>query len=284
MGNHRAERRDSRAVISAPRSTGGRRKAVRTSPFARHPLTGLPMVPTVAGALVVAVAAAGTVSAGTGKASASEVFGAASPVSSSGMASFNSLGVGAPLDDRQIAISRDSERQAERDAADQKLQGAVETQARQRNAELTSLARSAEKQASKIAKNRWVLPTAGYQLTARFGMAGGLWVSNHTGLDFAAPTGTPIVAVANGTITETGWAGAYGNRTIETLSDGTELYYAHQSAIIVHTGDTVSAGQQIGNIGSTGNTTGPHLHLEVRPGGGDPVDPYTALIYHGLQP
>lgn len=242
------------------------------------------MVPTMAGALVVAVAAAGTVSAGTGKASASEVFGAASPVSSSGMASFNSLGVGAPLDDRQIAISRDSERQAERDAADQKLQGAVETQARQRNAELTSLARSAEKQASKIAKNRWVLPTAGYHLTARFGMAGGLWVSNHTGLDFAAPTGTPIVAVANGTITETGWAGAYGNRTIETLSDGTELYYAHQSAIIVHTGDTVSAGQQIGNIGSTGNTTGPHLHLEVRPGGGDPVDPYTALIYHGLQP
>ena len=85
-------------------------------------------------------------------------------------------------------------------------------------------------------------------------MAGGLWVSNHTGLDFAAPTGTPIVAVATGTITETGWAGSYGNRTIETLKDGTEIWYAHQSVISVHEGEAVRGGQQIGNIGSTGNT------------------------------
>ncbi len=62
-------------------------------------------------------------------------------------------------------------------------------------------------------------------------MAGGLWSSNHTGLDFAAPSGTPIVAVANGMITETGYAGAYGNKTVETLEDGTEIWYCHQSAI-----------------------------------------------------
>ena len=121
----------------------------------------------------------------------------------------------------------------------------------------------------------------GYHLTARFGMAGGLWSSNHTGLDFAAPTGTPIFAVANGVITETGSAGAYGNRTIETLADGTEIWYCHQNSIGVQVGQAVIGGQQIGEVGSTGNTTGPHLHLEVRPGAGDPVDPDQALVFHG---
>ena len=154
----------------------------------------------------------------------------------------------------------------------------------QRNAALTNLARSAERQAVKLKKNQWFLPTEGYQLTARFGSAGGLWANNHTGLDFAAPTGTPIFAVANGTITFAGYDGSYGNKTVETLTDGTEIWYAHQNAISVQVGETVTGGETIGNIGSTGNTTGPHVHLEVRPGGGDPVDPYTALVYHGLQP
>ena len=115
-------------------------------------------------------------------------------------------------------------------------------------------------------------------------MSGGMWSSNHTGLDFAAPSGTPIVAVANGVITETGSAGAYGNQTIQTLADGTEIWYCHQTSIDVSPGETVTAGQQIGSVGSTGNTTGPHLHLEVRPGGGDPVDPYQALVFHGVAP
>jgi murein DD-endopeptidase MepM/ murein hydrolase activator NlpD len=189
--------------------------------------------------------------------------------------------VGGP---RERAISRDSERQALQDAASAKLKQAAEEQAAQRNAALKSLGRAAEARAGQIAKNQWHLPTTGYHLTARFGMAGGLWSSNHTGLDFAAPTGTPIFAVANGVITETGWAGAYGNRTIETLTDGTELYYAHQSAIGVKPGEIVTGGQVIGAVGSTGNTTGPHVHLEVRPGGGDPVDPYQALIFHGVTP
>ena len=115
-------------------------------------------------------------------------------------------------------------------------------------------------------------------------MSGGMWSSDHTGLDMATASGTPIVAVANGTITETGSAGAYGNQTIQTLEDGTEIWYCHQTDIGVSPGDTVSAGQQIGTVGSTGNSTGPHLHLEVRPGGGDPVDPYQALVFHGLKP
>jgi murein DD-endopeptidase MepM/ murein hydrolase activator NlpD len=185
---------------------------------------------------------------------------------------------------RERALSRDSEREALQDAADAKLEAAAEEQAAERNAELKSLGKAAEARAGEIAKNQWRLPTSGYHLTARFGMAGGLWSSNHTGLDFAAPSGTPIVAVANGVITKTGYAGAYGNQTIETLDDGTEIWYCHQSAIGVQVGQRVIGGQHIGDVVSTGNTTGPHLHLEVRPGGGDPVDPFTALVYHGVSP
>jgi murein DD-endopeptidase MepM/ murein hydrolase activator NlpD len=187
-------------------------------------------------------------------------------------------------DPRERAISRDSERQALEDAADARLERAVERQAAERNAELKSLGRAAEARAGEIAANQWHLPVSGYRLTAQFGMGGGLWSSNHTGLDMAAPSGTPIVAVANGTITETGSAGAYGNQTIQTLEDGTEIWYCHQTTIDVEVGETVTGGQQIGTVGSTGNSTGPHLHIEVRPGGGDPVDPYQAMVHHGLKP
>jgi murein DD-endopeptidase MepM/ murein hydrolase activator NlpD len=192
--------------------------------------------------------------------------------------------VGFVGDPRERAISRDSERQALEDAAEARLVRAAEQQAAERNAELKELGRAAEARAGEIAKNQWHLPTSGYRLTGRFGMSGSLWSSNHTGLDFAAPAGTPIVAVANGTITETGSAGAYGNRTVQTLDDGTEIWYCHQTDFGVSPGDKVAGGQQIGTVGSTGNSTGPHLHLEVRPGGGDPVDPFRALVVHGLQP
>ena len=192
--------------------------------------------------------------------------------------------VGFTGDPRERAISRDSERQALQDASEVKLQRAAEQQAAERNAELKSLGKAAEARAGEIAKNQWQLPTSGYRLTARFGMAGSLWSSNHTGLDMASPPGTPIVAVANGTITEAGDAGAYGNRTVQTLEDGTEIWYCHQTDIGVVAGDKVTAGQQIGTVGATGNVTGPHLHLEVRPGGGDPVDPFQALVFHGLKP
>ncbi len=129
----------------------------------------------------------------------------------------------------------------------------------------------------------WRLPVDGYRLTARFG-ASGLWASTHTGLDFAAPEGTPLRAVAPGVIAETGYDGAYGNKTVLRLDDGTVLWYAHQSAVEVEPGQRVSPGQVIGAVGSTGNVTGPHLHLEVRPGDGEPVDPDGWLHEHHLQP
>ncbi len=188
------------------------------------------------------------------------------------------------LEARTAAISRDSHRDALADAADDDLVKQAEAQAEQHNAALQKLAKAAETQAAKIALNQWQLPVDGYHLTARFGQCSALWASCHTGLDFAAPSGTPIHAVANGVVTSVGYDGSYGNKTVITLDDGTELWFCHQTSYTVNVGDTIQAGQLIGYIGATGNVTGPHLHLEVRPGGGDPVDPYQALVVHGLQP
>ncbi len=127
------------------------------------------------------------------------------------------------------------------------------------------------------------LPVSGYRLTAGFGAGGSHWANGHTGLDFAAPLGTAVGAVAPGTIVESGWDGAYGNRLSVRHLDGTETWYCHLSGF-VRTSGTVAAGEIIGRVGGTGNATGPHLHLEVHPGGGAPVDPYAWLVNHGLRP
>ncbi|WKU45596.1 peptidoglycan DD-metalloendopeptidase family protein [Streptomyces sp. VNUA116] len=129
----------------------------------------------------------------------------------------------------------------------------------------------------------FTLPVGSYTLTAGFGQAGNMWSAHHTGEDFAAPTGTPVKAVGGGTITQAGWAGAYGYRIVLRLDDGTELWFCHLSSMVVTSGK-VAAGQVIGRVGATGNVTGPHLHLEVRPGGGAPTDPLGWLRGRGLQP
>lgn len=131
--------------------------------------------------------------------------------------------------------------------------------------------------------NQWVLPVTGYNVTARFGQTSGLWSSGtHTGVDFAGPSGSTIVSVASGVVKSAGYEGAYGNRTVVVLEDGTEVWYAHQSRVTVTVGQSVAPGEVIGYTGSTGNVTGPHLHLEVRPLGGDPIDPAAALADHGV--
>jgi murein DD-endopeptidase MepM/ murein hydrolase activator NlpD len=280
MGSHRAARSNrQRPVAGATPVGGGHRRRAKPVPGLFRVSGRMPSFPTLVGVTALVLAGAGAVTMEEAPA-ASSTFALSSEQPSLG--GTDAVGfVGGP---RERAISRDTERQALQDAADAKLEQAAEQQAAERNAELKSLGKAAEARAGEIAKNQWQLPTSGYRLTARFGMAGGLWSSNHTGLDFAAPSGTPIVAVANGVITKAGSAGAYGNQTIETLADGTEIWYCHQTSIEVQTGQTVTSGQRIGTLGSTGNTTGPHLHLEVRPGGGDPVDPYGALAFHGVTP
>ncbi len=114
--------------------------------------------------------------------------------------------------------------------------------------------------------------TGGYRITAGFGDRSGLWGSGrHTGLDFACPVGTSVHAVAAGIVIAAGFDGAYGNRLEVRHADGTVTTYNHLSSITVH-GGRVGAGEVIGRVGSTGNTTGAHLHLEVLQGG-SLVDP-----------
>ena len=118
-----------------------------------------------------------------------------------------------------------------------------------------------------------MLPLASYSLSAGFGLTGPLWEAEHGGQDFGSYVGDQIVAVAAGVVTEVAYAGPYGLRTIVTLPDGTEVWYCHQDDVSVYTGQAVDVADPIGTVGSTGNSTGPHLHLEVRPGAGSPIDP-----------
>lgn len=157
-------------------------------------------------------------------------------------------------------------------------------------AEMVDLANATAQElaaAQEEAADQWVLPVAGYLLSARWGEVSSYWSSYHTGLDFSAPSGTPIVSIAHGTVTYVGYDGSYGNKTEITLDDGTVIWYAHQTSQTVSSGDEVQPGQLIGYVGSTGNVTGAHLHLEVRTSSGrdgQDVDPYDALVAHGVQP
>lgn len=104
---------------------------------------------------------------------------------------------------------------------------------------------------------------ANYTLSARYGQRGGIWSAGwHTGLDFRVKSGTPVVAAANGTVIASGWGGAYGYRIEIDHGNGYVTAYNHLSKIEITNGK-VAAGQEIGKSGSTGNTTGPHLHFEV---------------------
>lgn len=94
----------------------------------------------------------------------------------------------------------------------------------------------------------------------------------HTGIDFGAGIGTPIVAAAGGVVVSAGWTGGYGNAVIISHGGGIATLYGHQSRLAVGTGAHVSRGQVIGYVGTTGLSTGPHLHFEVRVNG-TPVDP-----------
>ncbi len=104
------------------------------------------------------------------------------------------------------------------------------------------------------------------------------WGRMHTGVDFPAPTGTPIGAAGRGVVKFAGWnTGGYGNLVVVTHRLGFETWYAHQSRIAVHAGQAVVGGTRIGWVGSTGHTTGPHLHFEVRLNG-TPIDPVPRLL------
>ena len=115
--------------------------------------------------------------------------------------------------------------------------------------------------------------------------AGSTWSKGyHTGVDFPVATGTSVKAVAAGHVVAAGWGGSFGYQVVIRHADGHYTQYAHLSAISVKDGQSVAAGQRIGRSGSTGNTTGPHLHFEVRtgPGFGSDIDPISYLRAGGV--
>ncbi|MYT18901.1 peptidoglycan DD-metalloendopeptidase family protein [Streptomyces sp. SID7760] len=192
--------------------------------------------------------------------------------------------------EREAQEAAAAEAKAKREAAEKEAEGvrlAAEQAAKEakeakeaQEAKEAADAKAGQERLTKASGN-YSLPTSAYTLTSHYGDSGSMWSSgHHTGLDFAAPTGTPAKAVAAGKITSAGWSGAYGYRIVLELEDGTEIWYCHLSSMSVTSG-AVGAGDTIGRVGATGNVTGPHLHLEVRRGGST-MDPLAWLESKGL--
>ena len=144
--------------------------------------------------------------------------------------------------------------------------------------------RAAEEAARKERlRPKFALPVAQHGLSAYYGQAGINWMSQHSGIDFPVSFGTTVMAATDGTV-RTQWNSAYGNMAIVTAKDGTETWYCHLSSYQVPSGTTVKAGDAIAFSGNSGNSTGPHLHFEVRPAGGSSIDPLPWLRSHGINP
>ncbi|MGW4850569.1 M23 family metallopeptidase [Streptomyces sp. NPDC004288] len=180
------------------------------------------------------------------------------------------------LDTQLAALSADA-----RDFGDRasRTQERIDLKARQAADKKKREEEAARKEAL---RPKYLLPVKLHQLSARFGQSGVNWMSVHTGIDFPVQYGTPVMAATDGTV-RTQWNSAYGNMAIVTSPDGTETWYCHLSSTKLRSG-YVKAGDVIAYSGNSGNSTGPHLHFEVRPGGGSAIDPLAWLRSHGLDP
>ena len=128
-------------------------------------------------------------------------------------------------------------------------------------------------------------PVSGLAPSTPYRSSGASWSSgHHTGVDFPVSTGTAVKAMASGRVVTAGWGGAYGYQVVIRHPDGKYSQYGHLSALSVRAGQSVNGGQRIGRSGSTGNSTGPHLHFEVRTGPeyGSDIDPLAYLRVHGV--
>ncbi|WP_263168427.1 M23 family metallopeptidase [Streptomyces sp. SCSIO ZS0520] len=237
----------------------------------------------------------GDLVAGSGEDSAAE---AAAPLSAAGQSASEDAGeslrsrILQQAEQQQAAADTAAQRTAEEAATERAAEEAAELRekaekkaaAAKKKAQEEARRKAEEERLAKLAK-MFSLPTSSYTLTSHFGDAGSMWSSgHHTGLDFAAPTGTPLKAVHTGTVKSAGWSGAYGYRTVLELEDGTEVWYCHQSSMSVSAGQKVSTGEVIGRVGATGNVTGPHLHMEVHTPDGTGIDPLSWLQSKGINP
>jgi murein DD-endopeptidase MepM/ murein hydrolase activator NlpD len=129
-------------------------------------------------------------------------------------------------------------------------------------------------------REKWLLPIKGATFTSGFGWR---WGKMHEGNDFGTPVGTRLGSMSTGTVIFAGVQGGYGNKVEIEYWDGTVSVYGHLSEIDVVVGQTLAPGDFVGLSGNTGHSTGPHLHLEIHPGGGSAIDPAPWLHDHGLQ-
>ncbi|MFD3823005.1 M23 family metallopeptidase [Streptomyces sp. NPDC058625] len=181
-----------------------------------------------------------------------------------------------------------AQHEAAREAAQAAAREAAEEAARERAAEEAAKAREAEERAAREAErkrlNTFVSPIAGSYVSTGYLSGGAVWSSGtHTGVDFHAASGTPVLSVGMGTVVEAGWGGAYGNQVVIRMHDGTYTQYGHLSSVGVSVGQQVTPGLQIGVSGATGNVTGAHLHFEARTTAeyGSDIDPVAYLRAHG---
>ncbi|GHE76223.1 M23 family metallopeptidase [Streptomyces lavendulocolor] len=164
------------------------------------------------------------------------------------------------------------------------LAGSVTAQAAEKSAKQAAAVKKAAKKAPS-----WAVPVKKYKLTAGYAQTGSRWSSTHSGQDFAVPLGTPVGAVRGGTVVKAGPNGggdgpAYGNAVVIKHGNGRFSQYAHLSRIDVKIGQKVKTGQTIARSGNTGNSSGPHLHLEIRtsPNFGSAINPLAFLRSQGV--
>jgi len=132
--------------------------------------------------------------------------------------------------------------------------------------------------ADEAANDVWLLPLDDYTFTSPFGVR---WGKLHAGIDLADPEGTPYKSIHAGTVTQAGYMGGYGYSITVKNPDGTEVVYAHSRRLLVSVGDTVKAGQVLGEVGDTGASYGTHLHLEIHVNG-QLTDPVPFLRARGV--
>lgn len=150
--------------------------------------------------------------------------------------------------------------------------------------EITKAAAFAQERAereARLSRPLFVMPTKGFVWTSTFGYR---WGVLHAGIDLASPIGTPIVAVADGVVTDVGPTAGYGAWVKLRHNDGTVTLYGHINTWLVSVGQRVMAGDQIATVGNRGNSTGPHLHFEVLLNGTQRIDPVPWLAQRGLSP
>ncbi len=177
-------------------------------------------------------------------------------------------------------------------AAAQSKAAEAQAKAVQAQADKAQKAAEAKKAAKAAAKKKaasWIDPVKSYKLSASFAQNGGMWAHKHSGQDYAVPTGTPVMAAHGGTVVKAGGNGAgdgpaYGNAIVIKHGNKTYSQYAHLSSVNVKVGQVVKTGQKIASSGNTGNSSGPHLHFEIRttPNYGSAVDPAKFLRSHGV--